>query len=302
MSLRLIPYCLLCTLSLVLLGSACFGQDDPVEQFRKFPPKLLTADAHEVAMDSIRWKLTLNQDLQDTLSDRHQEYEARIEQSEFEIRKLAEKLPAEMRFMDAAARSRLASRLSESLLDARLELAAQETMLKLLEEKSAAGVGERKTSRRSESMVTAAEMNLQHAQEKYQETKKLVEKGYVSQSQLRSDEQNMTLARAELENARFELQAEAQQPSAELAREITELRLQIAPTQARMRAAEAILESLIESADVIYQIELRQRQQDRWQEIAGHIATQTEELKLKSDELKSMLNRIENSSPHQGDQ
>ena len=92
----------------------------------------MTPKANEANLLAIAWQLELARDLERRLDQRTEEISAMVQRREDDIQAMAERLPPEIRFMDAAARSRLASRLSEMLLDARLELAAQEKLLEIL--------------------------------------------------------------------------------------------------------------------------------------------------------------------------
>ncbi len=247
---RLILVLVLTAISAV--STQAFGQDDPIELAKTFPPSELTSAVNEANLRAIDWQLKRKVFLGEQYRVSLHKINREIEEQESKVEHLAGKIPAEVRFVDAEVRSRLVGKMMEQLIDARLDLATQAATIESLQERM----------NRDRDMKSAVAKNIrvdlefavQAAQKKYQismleskKTARLVQSGSKSDSDRMMAQYTADISKLEFEKATRKLK-NADSPDSKFANHLADTRIGIEPVKARIMAAEKFLHTFSESA------------------------------------------------------
>ena len=289
----------------VLLGLIATGlsgrntvgaQDDLVDLVRQFPPSSIDSSSAKSALSSIEWQLQLRTALMSRYDENQEKMSIRTEANSALLKRLNSELPPEVRFVDKSIRSQLIGKTMEELLDAKLDLAARESTVVLLEQMLAEGKVSKQAELRkhqAQMAIDAAKLKLGVAQAEYEKVKKLSGKGSKTLNEARTAEYVFEIARIELESAVLQSEVELAQENSELAQRLTEARIEIAPVKARIKAAEKFLSTFVESAQTSTQIEEIQRKVEFGQMELRDLASQAFLLRQEVEELSVLKSRIE---------
>lgn len=268
---------------------------------RTFPPSSFKKDVSEINLQSLAWKIRLEQSLTDEYRNSRDLINEDMKAVSGEIEKLTEELPIEFRFLDAGARASLASKLSERILDLKLDIATQEKMLNFASDDVKAKQGDLEhqlAKQDAQLQIRAAELDVKHKEQKLENSKQLTQKKFVSESQYLEDKFQLDLAKLKLERAMLSLATLSDVDDSKNAKQKAELRQKIQPLQAQLSVAEEQLASLADASSTILKIDSLKRKLDLMtrdlEVVAGGLIEHSQaqlELEVLRDAIKAELEK-----------
>ncbi len=250
---------------LVAALSVATASAQSLEEARNHPPSVFSEKTSEINLQSLAWKIQLEQSLTDEYRKSRDLINEEMKAISREIEKLTEQLPIEFRFLDAGARSSIASNLSERILDLKLDIATQTKMLDVAsdDDKEKQNDLELQLARQdAQIQIRAAELAVKHREQDLAMSERLRKQDYVSQRDLAETRYQLDLAKLKLEKAMLELETINQGKASGNAKQQAELRQKIQPLQVQLSVAEKQLASLADASSTILKIDSLKRQLD----------------------------------------
>ena len=243
-------------LSIVLAVAISEGQErDPLKPLRIYPPGVVGDNEIKAALTSIQWQLKQEKAIQLIYETHRDEMASKQESYKNKIDDLNRSLSPTFRFLDAEGRSAMASRAVEQLLNSRLEMTSLQARVQALQTKLA---NEKETpanelqALKLDGEKKAALLRLRLAESDMKKTQQLATSGSVSSHSVKRAELASAIAQSEYELARKRV--EFSDDSAEIAKQLSEARIDIAPIQAKIKTLEELLQTLSETADTLEKI------------------------------------------------
>lgn len=297
----------LCIVFVSLIQTKVVAQE-PSDFFKQNPADQLAPELVKDGLAQIQWKVQLLSKQRSSLEESLRHSRDQIESIDRLIEDVSTKLPVETRFVDASSRSKIASQALEALLSAKLDLvvlktriAQIETQAKTQKESKAVDKQQLAAINLAEYSVMNAEAELEKEASNIERVTKLYEKSFSSQEDLNMAKYKYQIARLKLEKLRSDLEMAIDQPDDPRADELADLRLQCAPLEARIKAAEQFLEKFVDANRRQAQIDALNRERNQVIERSHWIEKRQFELDMKlleSNSLKEMLDgageKIEN--------
>lgn len=280
-----------------LLPAVSTAQDDSVELAKKYPPGYYTNDVAESAIASIDWQM---QQLQTALANYQSLRKEAATQSSrlgIEIEALHKKLPIETRFIDSETRSQIVGRILNEILTAKLDMAERLVAIEELEKRLLSSKEKKVTDplRKKEMQIQmeAAAAEYSMAQSNYQRTSMLAKNNSVSKRDLAQAEFEMQIARLQLERVKIEIDLAQNAGKEDVAKELSNQRLSVAPIAARLKAAERFLELFVSSNPMNSAIEANKRGLAAIDRKLNNINRQSALVEQKMLETKSLKKLLE---------
>ena len=262
---------------------------DTLKRAKEYPPHMLGEQQSARTLEIIEWKQSQLESTRSALFEQDEIFSGRTKKLERELDKLTDLIPVGQRGIDSTVRSTIAGNILQESLNANLDLVTLRSKADQLSKR----IKESKASENTE--VAFAELDYQAARKKYQFAKEsasrdaqLAEKGSISATESAKSKFAVEIAGLEVEKAKGQLRIAARIPQTEAARELADIRVEIAAISDRLVYAEETLKSFTKTEDLLAKRErikrdIQNREQDR-----RLIATELHRLRLEIQELASM--------------
>ena len=278
-----------------LMTDAMVNGQEQLDLLRNYPPSLLEPNVVDHATSSIKWQLRQQSAIKITYERSRDEIAAKLEVIEARINDLNQTLPASVRFLDETGRSAMASLAMEQLLGARLDLVSLQSLIKQMESNLAQQQDTEHEIRKMEldMQQRAALSRLELAKSEFDALSKQAQAKLVSDSELNRARSTLEIAETEYAIAAKKAQMVARTVSVDVAKRLSEIRVEVEPVEAKIRTLEEFLETLHTASETIGKIRVLQREQDLWQKDLAMVAKALFESDRKSVELRSFLQLVE---------
>lgn len=287
---------LVLVVGMLLASAMATAQDsESMQLLRKYHPKHLTQDHVEEALASIGWQLKQLSAVQDTYRKSRDEISANISSLGAKIGELQKSLPPAVRFLDDEGRSTMASRATEQLLEARLELASLKSLVAQLE----SAMTERPDTASEvqklelEMQQKAARSRLELAKSDYDAVSKQAKAQLASNRELQRARYGLEIAEAEFAIAAKKAQMINATASADTAKRLADVRVEVQPVDARIKTLEEFLLTLHQAAETIGEIKQLQRQQELWHKDLALVAQELFDATSRAIELRTFQSLVE---------
>lgn len=293
---------------LFFLFAACpldvAAQDETLEMLRKYPASAIRAREVELAKTQIDWQLkalTLqHQMLNDDLAQQQQTTESMATMLE----NLAQELPIEARFVDESSRSKIVSKALEEFLSAKLDLVVIQSQIETLEKTSGKVELTKRQQAEMESYriaIETAKLGIEAAKGDLEHSISLAEKNLAPQNVVNADKQKYEIAKFKLRKAEADFAMVMNRPSDEKSGELSALRLQVIPIDARMKAAEKFLQKFVEANKGQSRMDALNREREQILRRVNRTEDRMFDLELEMMELKTLkqmvAESVENAQP-----
>ncbi|MEZ6134926.1 MAG: hypothetical protein R3C53_08460 [Pirellulaceae bacterium] len=267
-------------------------QPDLISVAQMVPPDSLSQPNLQQTTDAIEWRLKQLKMLQESYSRSKHEISDALAKLNSEAAELQAGLATEVRFTDAATRSQLVGRVVEIMLETKLELAAQEKTIELLEAKQPDDAPANSQLGQLEADVRIAEIEVESAEQQVVRAHQLLANQAISPLEIHKLENALKVAKLRLEQSVLVLKSAADEPTKARANRITELRLDILPLKAKLAAAEGFLEKFSDGAERLNKIEQISRERELWRKDLELVAGESASINREQMQLESLASQI----------
>ena len=266
--------------------------DDALDRARKYPPQMVPSIE---TLPSIDWQLNQLEPLIKKYSTGRDSIDGKITRLDKEIDAVRGSIQKELQNLDADGQSRLVAKAMEQWLDAKIELATLESTAKLLSEKlqsDEVGKAQKLLELEMQIEVDSASTRYELAMKEYQQVQKLNEKAYTSKEQLSRAKAATELASLELKAAKTRYSIEMEKSKVDTAKQISDLRMQTKPLQAKIAALAEFLDSVAKSNEQFADIEYIRRKQNLMRRDLEMVSKELFELGRRKTELETLKKLI----------
>ncbi len=233
--------CLAIVLIFTFAASACpvsaWGQDDPIEKAKTYPPGILSENDNKLSVAVLNWQLLRLDTMLELSRASMADINSKIENKKSELKAVLAQLPVSHRSLDSSARSQLAGKVLEQIIEAKLDVKTIESSIAALDEALKEENANLNSPKNSEHALKAAALKLAVVKKEYEETIRLFEKGSKTSSDRNLAQYNLQLSELELSKAKLSAQNKRSAKSSELASQIVQHRIQHKAAKARIAAA-----------------------------------------------------------------
>jgi hypothetical protein len=292
------------TAALLLISLAaiepCFCQADDVLTLARQSPPSTWNDLMRVQFEkAIEWRITQIKSVHDELLKSRDRIRKDLKELTAEIESDEAALPRELRYLNLDGRSQLASHLVQSLFDTKLDLAVTEATIARVEEMETERDVE--SIQRKELELQAARTEFESAVEGAALAERLGSSGASTSKDVGRSKTAAELARLKMQICENALQAELMKQDRNKAEQLTQLRLQQKPLQAKLETLDGFMEIMQVSSAQLRTIEQKRQERElilrdlAW--VAGEIGPRSLELLELENLLRLAKERANTSAP-----
>jgi len=280
------------TAALLLISLAaiepCFSQaDDVLTLARQSPPSAWSDLMRAQFEKAIEWRITQIQSVHAELRNSRDRIRTDLKELTAQIENDEAALPRELRYLNLDGRSQLASHLVQSLFDTKLDLAVNEETI--------ARVEEMKTERDEESIqhkqleLRAASAEYESAVEGADLAARALSKGSGTSVDVRRSKTAVELAGFKVQVCESAVQAESMKQDRTKAEQLTQLRLQQKPLQAKLETLDGFMNIMQMSSEHLRTIEQKRQERELILRDLAWVAGEIGPLSLELLELENLL-------------
>ena len=288
-----VPGCVICLL-ITLLGVTNTNGQNQLNTLRNYPPGVVSKGETGLAVTTLRWRLKQQAALQQAYKMSREKLSARLEAYDKQVAELSQSLPTSIRFLDAGGRSATTDWAAKQLLEAQLQLVSLESMVRQLELSMAQKADEPTdgiTSLKQETEIKTAKLRMDSEKANIQKLQMLVKRGFTNNAELVQAKHAYEIAKAEYE---LEVQTKKLSRAAgEIAQQLSSLRIEIAPIEAKIKTLEDFLQMLDKASNDIARIIAMQRGRKLFEKEFSTISEAIFESDQESLRLRTFLELVE---------
>lgn len=271
----------------------------PGEFIKRYPPEFLIKNVKKNALElerkMLRWQVQRGEMKQEQLEREMTKLQAEIEACEANAAQIANQSPAELRHASDFVREQLINGALQKLLDARVEIAANEALMEKIDARLQAFKPNEIEQKRFETRENTLRAQLQLLREKAQFLKAMHEQGTTDGQMLREAQIRIEGLEGELAELSIEKQLSTRKSTAELSVRLADVRLETYRLRAREKAAETQLAQLAEAAKVASRIRQEQRTLDELIQRMKLRLEHYERVLMETEEVRQLLKLLEDA-------
>lgn len=278
----------------------CFSQADDVLTLARQSPPATWSDLMRAQFEkAIEWRITQIQSVHDELRKSRDRIRTDLKELTAQIENDEAALPRELRHLNLDGRSQLASHLVQSLFDTKLDLAVNEETIARVEAMETERDVE--SIQRKELELQAARTEFESAIEGAAVAERLRSSGASTSEEVGRSKTAAELARLKVQVCENALQAELMKQDRSKAEQLTQLRLQQKPLQAKLETLDGFMEIMQVSSAQLRTIEQKRQERElilrdlAW--VAGEIGPRSLELLELENLLRLAKERVNASAP-----
>jgi hypothetical protein len=233
-----------------------------LEEAKQFPPASMRKEVSEEHLRALAWQIRLEENLSREYRKSRDMIRQEIGAVTSQIEKLTQQLPVEFRFLDSAARTSLASNLSERILDLKLEIATLERLASIADADQSrdADLEHQLLQQEAQIDIRAAELEAERSQQQLEQTERLKAKNFVPEGEVRDARFQLNISKLQLEKALLAMKSLEERTDSDRARRNAEILQERQPLEAQLSVAQEQLTALAKSSLANNKIESLKRQ------------------------------------------
>jgi hypothetical protein len=268
------------TMALVAKGQVVM--EDALANAKNLPPSLTTVQAQELNKAVLVWRMKLLNAMHETYAESRKEIQADLAKLDAAIEEEQASLPVEVRFTNAESRSQLVGRVLQLILETRLEIATNDSLLDLLTKTEAERSSESEEVQQLEADLQIAKVENEGIARELEQMLVLRERGLVEKTEALRLQSSLEVAQLKLRKMEQAVANARKRPASATAKRLSDLRLETQPLRAKLTAAEAFLETFNSAASKLQKVESLHRERELYGKdlmyVAGEIGNVSREL------------------------
>lgn len=265
-----------------LVAKAQVDTEDALANAKNLPPSLTTVQAQELNQAVLAWRMKLLNATKETYAQSRDEIQTNLAQLDAAIEEVQSSLPVEVRFTNAESRSQLIGRVLQLILETRLEIAANESLLDMLTQTETEKNTDSEEAQQLEVDLQIAKVEYDGIERELHQTLALRKQGLADPTEALRLQSSMDVAQLKLRKMEQAVANARKRPASATAERLSALRLEIQPLRAKLKAAEAFLETFNRASNKLQKVESLHRERELYGKdliyVAGQIGNISREL------------------------
>lgn len=279
-------------LSTTAIAQAQVGTEDVVANAKNLPPSLTTVQAQELNKAVLAWRMKLLSAMHATYAQSREQIQDKLTSLDAELEEVQASLPVEVRFTNAESRSQLIGRVLQLILETRLEIAANESLLDMLTQSETEKNTDSEEAQQLEVDLQIAKVEYDGIERELHQTLALRKQGLADPAEALRLQSSMDVAQLKLRKMEQAVANARKRPASATAERLSALRLEIQPLRAKLKAAEAFLETFNSTSSKLQQIESLHRERELYGKDLMYVAGEIGNVSRELVELEVLSNMI----------
>ena len=276
-----------------LVGNAQYDETDFLNNAKNFPPSFTTPENRKLSTQVLEWRMKLLSAMHKTYAESRDGIQGKLSHIDALIELEQGSLPVEIRFTDAQSRSELVGRVLQLILETRVESATKESMLESLTKSMEESNSESEAAQMLRADLEIAVIETKAIEAEYARAVELQKQGLVQSQEVSRLENSRQISKLNLMKMEQAYANALRQPASVAAKRLSEVRLEIQPLKAKLKAAEAFLATFNESSARFQRLESLHRERELHNKDLAFVATEIGTVSRELTELEVLSELME---------